>query len=846
MQPIEDIAELRQGHVLYHSAFGFARVQAIREADVEVAWAKQDRNLPQVVARDALRRVYSLCRPQGFFEQALLNPEGLREQIQADALSSLEMLLEDLPGPQGSRDIREWILTLQLLPESSFDRWWQRVESLAGRDKRFRQSKGVFSLAQSPRATETARQFDDPLLSPGRRLEVALELRSRIGEEAFLQQISHAWRTGSVQVRDLALQALAGHHPNQVLSALLAPGADNAEAIVHALMRTSWSPDQFDPEVLEALAARTLEGAHQSGLLEGEGRLVAALARWWPQGGLPLCVTLAESTRGQNLLNAAFESLGGERAESLKLSILAQAIDEHSAAATRWLAFTVIEESGQSVAQTAQRIEAQYPTVARWLRHHVPELNTFDLDDITEDTPLVTVEMDLEPVEGEEESMPLGDLPRRNGRSFLGLAIALAKALAGPHADGRIVNPTGQTFALRLDGSLELRLDRGDAAESPRPIGEPPSLAGDVYATAILLVEALIGRSWPRAMNGDRGLPYLRHVVPDLPPAALAPLDQALHPNPSCRPADATLWLNAWQAVARTESARRAADPNAKQPLMIGYDTHIGLMKMLHSQTNQDALAVSSRDYVHLLCVCDGISTANAGSGDVASGTTANVVGSLWEQNVSRLADADDFVAEAFIERALALANRAVCQNALQFAQGDLVGRIPMGSTVVVALVRGARVQLGWLGDSRAYLVGPYGASLLTADMNQAAERLVAWTAGKEPRWDGSGFALVGYIGHFNEEIRPEPLTPRQMSFTMLPGERLVLCTDGVTDYVHPHPSGASAAVARVSTQFPPFDAAAELIGEANRGGGGDNCTAIVATMLPERQPTAAKAGEAD
>jgi serine/threonine protein phosphatase PrpC len=81
--------------------------------------------------------------------------------------------------------------------------------------------------------------------------------------------------------------------------------------------------------------------------------------------------------------------------------------------------------------------------------------------------------------------------------------------------------------------------------------------------------------------------------------------------------------------------------------------------------------------------------------------------------------------------------------------------------------------------------------------------------------------------------MRAEPLVPGHLSFTLLPGERLVLCTDGVTDYVAPHHPGAAQVVFETVYNTHPADAAVGLTACANRGGGGDNCTAVVATLLP-------------
>lgn len=832
MQPIQDISDLRPGHVLFHSAFGFARVEAIRQADVLVGWEKSDRNLPRTVARDTLRRVYSLCRPSGFFERALLDPDGLQLLVQTEPLEALALLLEDLSGPQSAGDVQEWLVTLDLLPAKSFDGWWQRTEDLSQRDERFRQLKGLISLKSTGPGSAPIRQLDDPLLSPARRLDLVLELRGRIPQDDFREHVCAAWRAGGTQVRELALQAVAGHHPNLVLAQLLSPGPDNAEALIHALRRAGWQPDQFDPELLDQLILRVRDAAHERGLIEQEGRLAAAVARWWPDGGIALLVELAGDLQARPLVRAALEALPDQRAEALHLAVLAKAIDERLRPAASWLSGLLIDDATETPTEIADRIESSYALIARWLRENELDGAPEEPLDDAEDAPLVTMEVELVPL-GEEDAMALGDLPRRSGRTLIALAAAMTNALAAAHAEGTIVNPTNRTFVLNLDGSVELRLHEGDADQSPRPDGEPPSIRADLYASAVLMLETLLGRVWPRNLAAERVLPYLRHIVPDLPPSAMAPFDQALHPNPEARPPNAGAWLRSWRAVSSAEARRSSASGLAQRPLFVGYDTHIGLMKMLGSQTNQDALAVNSRDGVHLLCVCDGISTANAGSGDVASGTTVNVISSLWEQNFARLHDADDFSAEAFIERALALANRAVCQHALQYAHGDIAGRVPMGTTVVVAVIRGSRVQLGWLGDSRAYLIGPYGGSLITADMNQASERLKSWFNGNTLSWDPAGYALVGYIGHFNEELRPEPLVPSQVSLTLLPGERLVLCTDGVTDYISTHHPGAVEALYHAVYGAHPADAATQLTAAANRGGGGDNSTAIVATLLP-------------
>jgi len=304
----------------------------------------------------------------------------------------------------------------------------------------------------------------------------------------------------------------------------------------------------------------------------------------------------------------------------------------------------------------------------------------------------------------------------------------------------------------------------------------------------------------------------------------------ALDPSPTMRPTDASGWTVAWQTALASEDARHRAIFEPRTRFRVGYDTHVGRMKILYTQTNQDALYVSTKGSLALMAVCDGISTANTGSGDLAAGITAQVIASAWEQWLPRLAQQRPEDAREFLDRTLRMANQAVCEASLRLAGGRLEGRVPMGTTSVVAVAQGNRVSIAWLGDSRAYLVGPYGASALTADANQAAERMVDCHHGVAPSFDATGFALVRYIGHFDELGRAEPLPALHTSLTVLPGERLVLCSDGITDYIAENPARAASVLGANANAGDPDECARGLVDLANRGGGGDNATCIVAS----------------
>lgn len=821
MRPIRDISEVHPDGVLYHSAFGFARVAAVGEAGVHLVWERPGENLPEVVSASNLVRVYARCVEGGFFHRAMVDAEGLLETLQVDPPGALELLLQDLAGPQRRADLRDWVAGRGLMTERAFDRWWETLSPLVAEDDRFEIDGDTVALDLREEPSSAVDRLGNPFLTPGRRLDLALIHREELGEGAFREHALRAWVHGGKQVKDLALAALRDVPAGDLILGLLDQGPDAIEALIHALRRGAWESDEVPPRVRKALVDRVHAGVAHGGPLDAEGRLAATLARWGAPEAIPGLAVLADGTDGQALLRAAFANLPPKRAESLTLDLL-----EHSLASARmglgvhWIAGEMLARAGEDPVTAGLRLEDTHPAVAEWL---VEGYDARLSDELGDDGATAEV------VEALTESIPLVKRTPRGPRDLLAIGLAFARALSGLHNTGKIVNPDRDHVILHPDGRVEMTPTTGEA--SPRALGEPPSQPADVYAAATLLLEAIVGRPWPKNVPGHRGIPFVRAVAPNLLPAALAPLDAALHPDPAKRPADGLAWLVRWQAAAVAEDARLDTPASDDQRLRVGFDTHVGRMKVLHTQTNQDCLFVASRGPLTLLLVCDGISTATAGSGDVAAGIAVHVVASLWEQALSRLFEAGDAETFDFIDRALRMANQAVCEAALRYANGRLDGRVPMGSTALVAIVRGNRVCIGSLGDSRAYLIGPYGTGLLTADQNQAADRLQLWSEGYEPWWDPAGFALVGYVGHFNEWNRAEALPVAHIAFTLLPGEKLVLCSDGITDYLAEDHPDLAIALARLVVGDNPDEIAMDLVREANRAGGGDNATAVVASL---------------
>lgn len=830
VKPIQDIAEVQAESVLYHSAFGFATVEKVEATSLVLLWADPSSGaLPRSVPHDVAKRIYALCLKDGFFDRAIREPAALADLINGQPVEALHLLLLDLSGPQAREDLLDWIVKHTPLGRDAANRWWDNVQPVIAEDERFLLDGEQVELDKSTVNNGPEARLLNPTLTASRRLDLALSYREQLDPEFFLEQVVTSWRMGGTQVRDLALHAVATLDPSDVLRRLLGPGPDALEAVIHAIRRGGWGAEHVSPDVHAMLLDRMVKGCDAGGPLDHEGRLAATLARWDSPGVRETLTDLAAGSDGRRLLRAAFASLPARRAELLGIRLLELALHNDDLETANWLGGEILSIALVDQLTMGDRLEDDHPELSEWFRvgFHGVEARGLHYEDVTDDNTAYTAEIDLSDVIA--GPIPLARLPARSGASLLGLGLAMARALAVHHKDKVVCNPTPERVAVLPSETMEVT--PGSPAGSPLPTGEAPSTSTDVYAGGVLLLECLFGKAWPATIPAQRVVPYLRYVVPQLPPAVLAPLDAALHPDPAMRPRDGLEWQAMWQVAALAEEARSYAQRDASARLHIGYDSHIGRSKILLTQTNQDSLFVSTKGPLSLLVVCDGISTANAGSGDVASSISSHVIANLWDQALPRLVQSEPHEIREFLDRALKMANQAVCEAALRFAGGNLDGRVPMGSTAVVALIYGNRVWLAWLGDSRAYLVGGYGASLLTFDENQASERLRAWHLNFLDRWDPAGFALIGYLGHFDEMTRAEALPAHHTSFTLVPGERLVLCSDGVTDYIGDAHPVVSARVAQCCSAAEPFDCARALVAAANAGGGGDNITTVVASL---------------
>jgi serine/threonine protein phosphatase PrpC len=241
----------------------------------------------------------------------------------------------------------------------------------------------------------------------------------------------------------------------------------------------------------------------------------------------------------------------------------------------------------------------------------------------------------------------------------------------------------------------------------------------------------------------------------------------------------------------------------------------------LRHHQNEDALYLETVDDERLVAiVCDGVSTSV--NPDVASQAAAEASGAVLLEAMKT--GSNDF-SEA-TRQAEAAAQAAVLAVPADH-QADLSAP---SCTFVSAVVDQGKITVGWVGDSRAYWLGPDGARQLTEDDSWATEQVTSGRMTEEEALeDPSAHAITRWLG-----ADAPGDGPRVCSIEPDAAGRLLLCSDGLWNYapaaddlgklIGTAPEGASnLAIVQALTKF------------ALTAGGHDNITVVVATVQPAK-----------
>jgi protein phosphatase len=143
-----------------------------------------------------------------------------------------------------------------------------------------------------------------------------------------------------------------------------------------------------------------------------------------------------------------------------------------------------------------------------------------------------------------------------------------------------------------------------------------------------------------------------------------------------------------------------------------------------------------------------------------------------------------------------------------------------MGTTLTVAGSLGNDLVLGHVGDSRAYRLRDDKLEQLTTDHTLAEALIAAGIAGRnDPVTRSMRHVLTAALGSLGEQIKPEV-----QLLKLLPGDQLLLCTDGLTEMVDDQSIAETLREAKTAQR-----ACQNLVDLALAGGGVDNITAVLA-----------------
>ena len=214
-----------------------------------------------------------------------------------------------------------------------------------------------------------------------------------------------------------------------------------------------------------------------------------------------------------------------------------------------------------------------------------------------------------------------------------------------------------------------------------------------------------------------------------------------------------------------------------------------------------------------VLIIADGMGGRSFGE-QAAAAAVETVEEALAEMLDSR--DGGEVVMADVLASALRKANARVYE--LASADEDRKG---MGTTCVAAVIEGERVYVAHAGDSRAYLLREGALIQLTSDHSYVAEQVRAGAITEE------GARKSRFRNIITRAVGIEPTLEAEVTDAEVrPGDTLLLCTDGLSNMVDEED------IARTLSQSAsPQNAADKLVGMANRNGGKDNITAVVARL---------------
>jgi len=368
-------------------------------------------------------------------------------------------------------------------------------------------------------------------------------------------------------------------------------------------------------------------------------------------------------------------------------------------------------------------------------------------------------------------------------------------------ADGRI-KLTGLDY-FSNDNELQSEPIFNDGYTAPEIYrGKKVDKRADIFSIGALLYTCITGERLESETWREEAGPirfYPPHVVT---PALEQALRRALQFDPAAR------WPNVESLKAELAKLSTRIRIRADALTDVGRVREHNEDSVLAFECKRDSLINPAQTFLYV--VADGMGGAEAG--EVASAIAVETIRNYVERKVVAAEDVD---VRTILQEALEQANSKVIEY--QTAHPETRS---MGSTAVAALVNPPEAAIAWVGDSRAYICDGRGLRQLSRD-HSLVQRLIeiGQITPEEGRHHEHKNVITRSLG-----ARPTgPAGAESVSVRLKRGDRLLLCSDGLTAHVEDRQ--IDELLRRYSD---PTAAARELVVAANAGGGTDNVSVVV------------------
>jgi protein phosphatase len=225
--------------------------------------------------------------------------------------------------------------------------------------------------------------------------------------------------------------------------------------------------------------------------------------------------------------------------------------------------------------------------------------------------------------------------------------------------------------------------------------------------------------------------------------------------------------------------------------------------KGLRRDSNQDSCLINKE--LGLFIVADGM--GGHSGGEVASSMAVETAEEVVLQPDVLKKSPRELLLQAYEESSRRIFDKAANERP------ELAG---MGTTMVVAYIRGKHLYVGNVGDSRCYMFKKPYLWQITEDHSLLNEQLRAGVINDEQIQNFVGRNVITRSVGYEREVHPDVIE-REIA----PGETFLICSDGLSSLV------PDRRISEILNQNPPDKAVKACVEQALANGGDDNVTVL-------------------